>query len=87
MNQNKRLRQSRDGYAFDENENSWHISKDKTINFSQPILNINKKTLAIYAEKYSSYHVYHMYQQFQRLVISTNLEVINVPIILDGKIN
>ena len=45
MNQNKRLRQSRDGYVFDENENSWHISKDKTINFSQPILNINKKTL------------------------------------------
>ncbi len=43
MNQNKRLRQSRDGYVFDENENSWHISKDKTINFSQPILNINKK--------------------------------------------
>ena len=92
MNQNKRLRQSRDGYVFDENENSWHISKDKTINFSQPILNINKKTLdgfrktlAIYAEKYSSYHVYHMYQQFQRLVISTNLEVINVPIILDWK--
>ncbi|HDR1839082.1 TPA: site-specific integrase, partial [Pasteurella multocida] len=26
-----------------------------------------------------------MYQQFQRLVISTNLEVINVPIILDWK--
>ena len=47
MNQNKRLRQSRDGYVFDENENSWHISKDKTINFSQPILNINKKTLDI----------------------------------------
>ena len=34
MNQNKRFRQSRDGYAFDENENSWHISKDITINFS-----------------------------------------------------
>ena len=26
-----------------------------------------------------------MYQQFQRLVISTNLEIINVPIILDWK--
>lgn len=34
MNQNKRFRQSRDGYAFDENGNSWHISKDITINFS-----------------------------------------------------
>ena len=34
MNQNKHLRQSRDGYVFDENENSWHISKDITINFS-----------------------------------------------------
>jgi hypothetical protein len=45
MSQNKRFRQSRDGYAFDENENFWRISKDKTINFSQPILNINKKTL------------------------------------------
>ena len=92
MSQNKRFRQSRDGYAFDENENFWRIGKDKTINFSQPILNINKKTLdgfrktlAIYAEKYSSYHVSHMYQQFQRLVISTNLEIINVSIILDWK--
>ena len=92
MNQNRYFRQSRDGYAFDENENFWRISKDKTINFSQHILNINKKTLdgfrktlAIYAEKYSSYHVSHMYQQFQRLVISTNLEIINVPIILDWK--
>ena len=92
MSQNKRFRQSRDGYVFDENENFWRISKDKTINFSQHILNINKKTLdgfrktlAIYAEKYSSYHVSHMYQQFQRLVISTNLEIINVPIILDWK--
>ena len=45
MNQNKRLRQSRDGYAFDENENFWRISKDKTINFSQHILNINKKNI------------------------------------------
>ena len=45
MSQNKRFRQSRDGYAFDENENFWRISKDNTINFSQPILNINKKTL------------------------------------------
>ena len=69
MSQNKRFRQSRDGYVFDENENFWRIGKDKTINFSQPILNINKKTLdgfrktlAIYAEKYSSYHVSHMYQ-------------------------
>ena len=43
MSQNKRFRQSRDGYAFDENENFWRISKDNTINFSQPILNINKK--------------------------------------------
>ena len=92
MSQNKRFRQSRDGYAFDENENFWRISKDNTINFSQPILNINKKTLdgfrktlAIYAEKYSSYHVSHMYQQFQRLVISTNLEIIDEPIILDWK--
>ncbi|MGV6989442.1 hypothetical protein ACWA5Z_11225 [Testudinibacter sp. P80/BLE/0925] len=45
MSHSKILRQSRDGYTFDENENSWNISKDKTINFSQPILNINKKTL------------------------------------------
>ena len=45
MSQNKRFRQSRDGYVFDENENFWRIGKDKTINFSQPILNINKKTL------------------------------------------
>lgn len=34
MSQNKRFRQSRDGYAFDENENFWRIGKDKTINFS-----------------------------------------------------
>lgn len=46
MNQNKRLRQSRDGYVFDENENSWHISKDITINFSQAVLDIDHKTLA-----------------------------------------
>ena len=45
MNQNKRFRQSRDGYAFDENENSWHISKDITINFSQAVLDIDHKTL------------------------------------------
>lgn len=92
MNQNKILRQSRDGYVFDENDNSWKISKDKTINFSQTILNINKETLkgfrkilAVYAEKYSSYHVSHMYQQFQRLVISTNLKNIDVSIILNWK--
>lgn len=92
MNHNKIIRQSRDGYVFDENENSWHISKEIKINFSKHILGINKKTLegfrktlAIYAEKYSSYHVFHMYQQFQRLVISTRLENINVPIILDWK--
>lgn len=45
MNQNKHLRQSRDGYVFDENENSWHISKDITINFSQAVLDIDNKTL------------------------------------------
>ena len=30
MNHNKIIRQSRDGYVFDENENSWHISKELT---------------------------------------------------------
>ncbi len=45
MSQNKRFRQSRDGYVFDENENFWRIGKDKTINFSQAILNINKKNI------------------------------------------
>ena len=43
MNQNKHLRQSRDGYVFDERENSWHISKEIKINFSKHILGINKK--------------------------------------------
>lgn len=86
------IRQSRDGYEFDENENSWRISKDKTINFSQQILNIDKKTLegfkktlAVYAEKYSSYHVSHMHQQFQRLVISTNFKIIDVSTVLNWK--
>ena len=59
MNHNKIIRQSRDGYVFDERENSWHISKEIKINISKHILGINKKTLegfretlAIYAEKY-----------------------------------
>ena len=45
MSQKKILRQSRDGYAFYENENSWRISKDIKLNFSQAVLNIDKKTL------------------------------------------
>lgn len=45
MNHNKIIRQSRDGYVFDENENSWHISKEIKINFSKHILGINKKNI------------------------------------------
>ena len=92
MDQNKRIRRSRDGYEFDENKKSWHISKDIKINFSNAILSIDKKTLngfrrtlAVYAEKYSSHHVANMYQQFQRLVISTNSKIIDGATILNWR--
>lgn len=92
MSKEKFTRKSKDGYEFHEEENSWCISKDRTINFSKEVLNIDNKTLkgfrkvlAIYAEKYSGYHVSHMYQQFHRLVKSTNLKVIDVPTILNWK--
>ena len=92
MNQNKRFRQSRDGYAFDENENSWHISKDITINFSQAVLDIDhktlegfKKTLATYAEKYSSYHTFNMHRRFQEFVISTKSNIIDTSVIINWK--
>ncbi|URL01773.1 hypothetical protein L4F91_09715 [Avibacterium sp. 20-126] len=92
MKQNKRLRQSRDGYVFDENENSWNISKDITINFSQAVLDIDhktlagfKKTLAIYAEKYSSYHTFNMHRRFQEFVISTNSNIIDTSVIINWK--
>lgn len=92
MSKNKFPRKSRDGYEFYEHENSWHISKDIIINFSQIVLDIDKKTLngfkktlAIYAEKYSSYHTINMYKRFKELVIDTNLKVIDVPAILNWK--
>ncbi|WP_439258038.1 site-specific integrase [Lonepinella sp. BR2271] len=92
MNQVKIARQSKDGYEFYEDENSWRISKDHVINFSSYILKLDKpllhgfkKTLAIYAEKYSSSHVTHMYQQFQRLVINNNSRNIDTSSILNWK--
>lgn len=94
MSQKKILRQSRDGYAFYENENSWHISKDIKLNFSQAVLNIDKKTLnsfrktlAIYAEKYSSYHTINMYNRFHELVVNTQLKTIDTYTLLNWKTN
>lgn len=92
MSKNKFPIKSRDGYEFYKHENSQHISKDIIINFSQIVLDIDKKTLngfkktlAIYAEKYSSYHTINMYKRFKELVIDTNLKVIDVPAILNWK--
>lgn len=94
MSQKKILRQSRDGYAFYENKNSWHISKDIKLNFSQAVLNIDKKTLnsfrktlAIYAEKYSSYHTINMYNRFHELVVNTQLKTIDTYTLLNWKTN
>lgn len=85
-------RQSKDGYVFYENENCWHLSKDITIIFSKVVLNIDpnlllgfRKTLAVYAEKYSSYHTYNMYKQFQSLLVNTNTNIIDVSVILSWK--
>lgn len=41
--------------------------------------------MAIYAEKYFSYHTINMYKRFKELVIDTNLKVIDVPAILNWK--
>lgn len=94
MSQKKILRQSRDGYAFYENENSWRISKDIKLKFSQAVLNIDKKTLnsfrktlAIYAEKYSSYHTINMYNRFHELVVNTQLKTIDTYTLLNWKTN
>ena len=92
MKEARIARQSKDGYEFYEDNNSWHISKDVTINFSQKILGIDKKTLhgfkkilAIYAEKQSSYHTVNMYNRFQELIIKTNSSIINTETILNWK--
>jgi len=45
MKEARIARQSKDGYEFYEDNNSWHISKDVTINFSQKILGIDKKNI------------------------------------------
>ncbi|WP_245637572.1 integrase [Eikenella halliae] len=94
MDQNKSIRCSRDGYEFDENKNSWHISKDIKINFSNAILSIDKKTLngfrkalAVYAEKYSSYHTINMYNRFHELVVNTQLKTIDTHTLLNWKTN
>lgn len=57
MSQKKILRQSRDGYAFYENENSWRISKDIKLNFSQAVLNIDKKTLNSFRKTLAIYAI------------------------------
>ncbi|MDO9796283.1 hypothetical protein Q7526_03450 [Glaesserella parasuis] len=48
MNQNKRLRQSRDGYVFDENENSWHISACKCYEKAGGINKVDDEIIYVY---------------------------------------
>ena len=62
MKEARIARQSKDGYEFYEDNNSWHISKDVTINFSQKILGIDKK-------HYMDLRKYLQYMQRNNLVI------------------
>ena len=57
------------------------------MNIDKKTLNSFRKTLAIYAEKYSSYHTINMYNRFHELVVNTQLKTIDTYTLLNWKAN